>query len=373
LFKKNKVTEIKEKKQGLVYKLGYKYIEKGISSVNNASEGHILSKEQLRQIRKITLQTYAFAAAIGAIAVLVVVIPYHAFNSFFGEQTFVIFEKTIKFELYYTIFAVLMLFPEIWALNFINLRAVKLICAAHHFPVIGSKDYKEQVELLTESGLEMPAKHLEIFKINPYLGLSKIEYYSYFLFNKLKATLSNLVTKILIKRFLGRYALRIVTDLAGIPIFAFWNAYASAQVIKESRMRIMATSATKAFLATISDEDLKKIEPQLNEILHFIAQQKRAYNFALFAYFKAIVERLPELDLQNKDEITLAHLTNELLPETSQIVSKMIAFGLVIDGHISLKEKIAIRNLVNQEWFSYTNERLDQIKDNYVLGRGISF
>ncbi len=357
--------------KGIVHKIGSKYVQGGVEGASEkVRNAYVLSDEQKSKIKSISRQTYFLSALIGALAVLLVVLPMHFWPDLFGVQKFTLFGNAIEFEVYYTLYGVLMLFPEIWSLNYVNLRAVRNIAKVCNYPNKNVPDFEEQIDLLTEAGLEMPAKHLAIFNIDPYIGLSKFSYYSLFLLAKLKATLSNIVVKLLVKRFLGRYALRIVTDLAGIPIFAFWNAWASRQVIQETKMRLMAAGATEDFLEEISDEDLKSVESQMSPLFHFLAQQKRAYNFAMYAYIKEVVRRMPNLDLANKKEIELEELFTEI-EEQDILVAKMLVFGLMVDGSLSLREKQTLKKLGDKSWFPYTIDQLEEAVDKYNDGYGL--
>lgn len=362
---------MKKEKKALIQKLGEKYIDKTTSKfTSKKSQAYILSDLQKKNLRKISIQTYLFAALIGALAVLIVVLPHHIWPNLFGIQKFNLFGNKFDFEAYYTLFAILLLFPEIWALNYINLRAVKKICIICNYPNKQRKDYEEQIAILSDAGLEIQANHLKSFSIDPYIGLSKFSYYSVFLLNKLKATLLNLVVKILIKRFMGRYALRIVTDLAGIPVFAFWNAWASRSIIKETRMRIMATTATDDFLEEISVEDLKKIEDKIGLIFNFVAQSKRSYNFAMYVYFKEVVKLIPNLNLKITHEIQEEELfTGEV--EKDRLIAKLLIFGLIIDGSLSIKEKLVLKNLCEHTWFPYSVDELELAVDGFCDGKGL--
>jgi hypothetical protein len=176
--------------------------------------------------------------------------------------------------------------------------------------------------------------------------------------------------KLLVKRFLGRYALRIVTDLAGIPIFAFWNAWASRSVIKETRMRVMANAATADFLEEITIDDLKSVEDKIGLVFHYIAQKKRAYNFAMYAYIKEIMHLLPTIPLKITHEVDMEELFTGSV-EKDRFISKMLVFGLIIDGHLSLKEKLILKQLAEHDWFPYTIEALDDAVEGYCQGKGL--
>ncbi len=358
-------------KKGLIHKLGQRYIDKTISRLeSNTSQAYILNESQQKALNRVAYKTYFWSAVIGALAVVIVVLPVHIWPNLFGIQKFNLFGNKIEFEVYYTLYAVAMLFPEIWTLNYLNLRAVKKICLICNHPNKNRQDYKDQISLLTEAGLEIPAKHLKELYIDPYVGLSKFSYYSVFLFMKLKATLSNIVVKLLVKRFLGRYALRIVTDLAGIPIFAFWNAWASRAVIKETRMRVMASAATADFLEEITLQDLESVKHKIGLIFHFVAQKKRSYNFAIYAYIKEVLLIIPTIQLKISHEVDVKELfTGD--DGKDRIIAKLLVFGLIVDGHLSIKEKLVLKNLTDEVWFPYATNELELAVSNYCKGRGL--
>ncbi|MNK01888.1 hypothetical protein D3C87_197010 [compost metagenome] len=360
----------KKRKNSIAFRLGSTYLMKKTAGIRIPGSGsYTLDDAQKKQLRNLRLQVYSFAGAIGAAAVLLVIFPFH-FTHLLDVQHFSLFGFVFDFELYYTIYAIAMLFPEIWLLNMLNLYAVRRICEIYRYPAVSQSDYQEQVALLTEAGLEMPAKHMQLLEINPYVGLTKFSYYALWIGTKLKATLSNVLMKFLVRRLLGRYALRIVTDLLGIPIFAFWNAWTSRQVMKETQMRIVSAAATKDFMQEFSPEELSRISEKLRKLFHFIAQQKRQYNFALYSFMKEMLEVLPDLDLKYDQEVKIDELF-DANDEDNKLVARLLIFGLIVDGTLSVKERLTIRKIVKEEWFPVSMDELEAILKGYVDGEGL--
>lgn len=360
----------KKRKKSIAFRLGNTYLSKKTARIQSKEKhGYTLDAAQKRQLKNLQLRVYLIAGIIGACAVMVVIFPFH-FSHLLDAQHFQFFGYQFDFELYYTIYAVVMIFPEIWLLNILNIYAVRRICEIYKYPAVSQKDYQEQVALLTEAGLEMPAKHMQLLEINPYIGLSKFSYYALLIGTKLKATLSNVLMKFLVRRLLGRYALRIVTDLLGIPIFAFWNAWTSRQVIKETRMRIVSTAATKDFMQEFSIEQLDQVKGKLTKLFHFIAQQKRQYNFALYSFMKEVLEILPELNLSYNQEVKIDELFDEN-QEENQFIARLLIFGLIVDGTLSVKERLTIRKIAKEAWFPLSMDEVEGILKGYVNGEGL--
>lgn len=366
------MEEIQKRRQkSIAFRLGNSYLSKKTAHIpfDEQRHGYLLNDIQKKQLKALAWRTYLLAGTIGACAVMVVIFPFH-FSSLLDAQHFRFFGYEFDFELNYMLYAVVMIFPEIWLLNILNLYAVKRICEILQYPSASQEDYREQVALLAEAGLEMPAKHMQLLEIDPYVGLTKFSYYTLLIGTKLKATLSNVLMKFLVRRLLGRYALRIVTDLVGIPIFAFWNAWTSRQVMKETRMRIVSTAATKDFMKGFSKEELVQVKSRLTKLFHFIAQQKRQYNFALYSFMKEMLEKVPELDLKYDREVTLEELFDSD-EEENKLVARLLIFGLIVDGSLSVKERLTLRKITKEEWFPMTIDQVESALKAYVNGEGL--
>lgn len=360
----------KKRNKSLAFRLGNTYLSKKTAAIRNGeSHGYTLNADQKKQLKNLQLKIYAIAGVIGACAVMIVIFPFH-FTQLLDAQHFDIFGYQFDFELYYTIYAIVMIFPEIWLLNTLNIYAVRRICEIYRYPSVSQNDYQEQVALLTEAGLEMPAKHMKLLEIDPYVGLTKFSYYALLIGTKLKATLSNVLMKFLVRRFLGRYALRIITDLIGVPIFAFWNAWSSRQVMKEAQMRIVATAATKDFMGEFSGEELVRTREKLTKLFHFIAQQKRQYNFALYSFMKEMLLIFPDLSLKYDKEVKIDELFGAD-PEENKLVARLLIFGLIVDGTLSVKERLTIRKIAKEEWFPVSIDEMELILKGYVNGEGL--
>lgn len=357
-------------KKGIAFRLGNHYLDKNISKLEpNRSLHYLLSSEQKHAIRQIRLRTYTYSALIGAIAVLVVILPYHLFD-FFQPQHIEMFDYTFDFELYYSIYGVVMIFPEIWLLKIVNIKSVKKMCEVYQYPTKGHRDYEEQIALLTEAGLEIPNKYMETLEVDPYIGLSKFYYYLLFALTKLKAALSNVLLKLLVRRVLGRYALRIFMDLVGIPVYAFWDAWASHKVMKEAQLRITSSTASKNFIQRFTEEEIQRIETIYPLLVNYIAQQKRAYNFSLYAYIKELSVHFPKKSLKIDRVIHLEELFGDEV-EKNTIVAELLVFGFIIDGTISVKERHDLHKLTKEEWFPMTIEQVEERLKEYVGGEEI--
>ena len=118
----------KRRKKSIAFQLGKAYLSRKTAGIrNNERFGFTLNAAQKVQLRNLQLKVYLLAGAIGAGAVMAVVFPFH-FTTLLDAQHMNLFGYQFDFEFYYTLYAVVMIFPEIWLLNILNMYAVKRIC-----------------------------------------------------------------------------------------------------------------------------------------------------------------------------------------------------------------------------------------------------
>lgn len=355
----------KKRSRSILFRWGRKFLLNHTEYIKS-SKGNIqlIPPEQLKAIRSLQIRVYFWAAVIGAVFVLLAILPYH-YTSYFKEQTIYILGQEFVVELTYMLYILLLLMPEIWLLNLINMHAIKKMCQILQMPHQGQNDYEEQIAVLTEAGLEMSPQYLKIYDINPYLGMSKFAYYGIYILNKAKAALSNIVAKLIVRRFLGRYALKVMVDLAGVPIYAFWNAFASYWILKEAKVRLISQAAVNNFMSGISEQELLLVQDKIPLLIHFIAQEKRRYNFAIYTYIKGFVERLPELNLHLKKVVRIEEIMDGD-DQSNKILGRLLIFGLIVDGQLSVRERLSLYKIKDKEWLPFSVKEIHLMAGNYV-------
>lgn len=360
-------------KPGLVEQLALRYISSVVQqNVHPADEPYVLNAAELRTIRIVTIQTLLAAAILGTLGVLCLYLPQYWFPMWFPKTAIRISGTVYKIEIVSTIYGILLIWPELWGLNYFNLRAVRLISAACMFPRPDSANAEKNIRALVDAGLETQRKDLSRFKIDPYLGMSGFWYWTLLLVSRFKATLSNLLVKLVLKRILGRFALKQVADLAGIPVFAFWNARASYEVIRETKVRVMAPLAIAGFVKQLklSAADQNALKQYLPAVLQMAASLKRKYNYAIYLLAESLDEAYG-LDM-NLTTLNLAAL-DTADEETQNAMAQVLVCCMVIDGELSRREIKGINSLQTVGWFSYKSDMVRQIGEKYWQGRGLQF
>jgi hypothetical protein len=356
----------------MIEKFAKKQFEAISYNAEHSDEAYILNEQELLAIKKIKRKAIFWAAMLGVLGVVFLVAPQFLFPKWFKESELVLFGTSVSLPLVAWLYAAILVVIEIIALQILNVQAVKQIAKVCNFPNKHSAKYKEHVAALQGAALEKEAKELKQFGINPFFGLPAFSYYAVFIFNKLKATLSNVVAKIIISRFIGRVAMRQLADLVGIPIFAFWNAWATHKVIEEAIIRIMAPELIDKNVALLKSDygSNESFIALAKDCLQFAAVLKRQYNYAHYYLCKTVFEVFSI----NDDNFEQDFVQNFAAADknTQEGLSKLLLLAIVIDGKFSKREKETILK-INSAGLLYSEKEIEQKVNIYAQGKGFNF
>lgn len=361
-----------------LYRLYYQKLS--IAEINSDEHLHLLNQVEITEIRKQENRAIWLSAIIGMLGVLVLYLPQYWFPAFFPdtEITLPIIGK-FQFPLVSTIFGIPLVFLEIYALTILNVHCVHHIAAATGFINKNDKVSDEKQAKLLGISTEEKDKSILNYGIDPHQGMSKYQIFVITALFSLKATLSNVLVKIVIRRVLGRYAVREVLDMMGIPVFAFWNAIATRSVLREARVVIMGQNLLDNILQKIkTDAELKKeIELSDNQTLiydtlQFIAISKRDFH-ANHVYLTQHLLEVFQVPLKEKHLLKndyFARLKSTSLP-VQNLCKFIIILGFLLDGSFSLRE-IQRLQLLNKEGILSENfQEIRQFKNDFLNGKGI--
>lgn len=354
----------------------YKKIVNNPNGANGDREEHVLTEDESERLKKIQFWSMFRAALAGALGVVALYVPYHIY----GEDLFPVTEMTLPFmsepievEVVFLLYSLVLVVIEIAYLTYNNIHTVKDIAHTCNYPLPEDPFYETNIESLVAVGLERNIKSQSQIGINPFAGLSKWQIMVFTIINLVKAAMTNFVFKLLIKRALGRYAFRLLVDLAGIPVYAFWNAYAARIVIKESRVRILANPIIKDFAKKLYEEqwDNPEFVKELYYMLDFVAITKRKFHGNHYMLALVILQEFgikPDEDHEYDKEF-LSRMESAS-PKTIEGFSKINLMGMALDGVISKKEELLIYTWRKKGIYTYTTEQTKQATKEFFEGQG---
>jgi hypothetical protein len=359
----------------------YRYFQKrlAIPHVETDADLHLLNPTEHRAIKRREWRAMVLSGTIGMLAVLLLYLPQYAFPQFFPSYDIALpIVGKIAVPLVATVYGIVLVFIEIWALTLLHLHSIHHIAVATGFVTENTQQLAEKQQKILAVSTEEKDKTLLRFGIDPYQGLKTTQVVLINLLMALRATLSNMVVKMVVRRFLGRYAIREVLDLLGIPIFAFWNIMATRTVLREARVMIMGQNLIDAFLPrfkaiALAIKDLPEAKAVIYDTLQFIAVSKRDYHIN-HAYLTERVLSIFDIPIEDKHLVPpdYAQRLAAADPVLNRFCQLIIIIGLLLDGQISWRERQRIHNLHKEGILEPSVSALILYKNDFLEGRGIN-
>jgi hypothetical protein len=228
--------------------------------------------------------------------------------------------------------------------------------------------------LLIKLGCEKKDTSMQRYGIDPLEGMNRKALLLFNLLLMFKATLSNMVFKFVIQRMLGRYAFQWIQDMAGIPVFAVWNAVGTRKVLKQGRVVIMGQNlvdnvSRRIFLQLPS---VSPHEALVFETLKLVAISKRDYHFNHAALVKTLVDRyqLSTVSTPFQVDTYLDRLRQAPLP-IRELCAMLTVLGFLLDGNLSRQEKRRFIELKEKGLLDFEWRELAEWNRMFVLGKGL--
>ena len=366
----------KKKRKGFWTKFAYRELSK-VANSQEENELFLLSPDEIEQLKKIKKSTYWKAGIAGALGVILLYAPYHIF----GTKLFPIYDIWVPYyddyipvEIAFLAYSLVLVLIEIWYLTYINIKTVAAIAHACGHPNPNDPNFEHNINSLIAVGLEKKQKQLEAIGINPYEGLNPVGVLVFQFILRLKAAVSGMLFKLLVKKALGRYALRAVIDFAGMPVYAFWNIWGARKIMNETRVRVMAPPLIKKCTEQLYAE--YQNDPQFKnaiyDTLQLISESKRSFHYNHFLLSVSLLEKFG-IDVSEEPPYNDDFLEEiPALTENTRIgVQKLFVFGIMIDGALSRREKKAIRFLIDKNVLTYSESEIAQWSKDYFDGKGV--
>jgi hypothetical protein len=205
---------------------------------------------------------------------------------------------------------------------------------------------------LARAALELPNPTGGVFGVNARREASRFELAVASLVYKLKISVTNFVLKALVRRMLGRTALRsylqVLVPFVAIPITAAWNAIVAYLVLREARLRAMGPSASHVLAGHVLGT-AEGLSPEgrvgvLRAVASSIVRTEDLHP-NLTALLHEVVERVGHPDQSGVDDPhAFLALVHDLPKQERPIVLRMLVVAAVLDGRLSRKERHLLRD-----------------------------
>jgi hypothetical protein len=232
---------------------------------------------------------------------------------------------------------------EIGFLYWDGLRSVHRLAHVAGLRIEGAGTERNAVAIaLARAALELPNPPRPTFGVDPLREASKWQLTAASLLYKLKVTVTNFAVKALVRRALGRAAVRTWLTFVAVPVTAAWNAIVCWQVIREARIRVMGPSAAKEVVAALLPGEVVLSPAARREAVRAVGVAvvgSRDLHPNLVALLEEVRDRVGHVSEDGMDDSqAFARAVVELSPVEQSAVLRLFVVAIVLDGRLAPAE-----------------------------------
>lgn len=238
---------------------------------------------------------------------------------------------------------------EILFLYWDTLRSVHELAREAGLELFG-KDRKTSDEALVDglarAALELPNPIDLSARVNPHREVKKWRLVLASLAYKAKVGVTNFLVKMLVRRMLGRVAVRSVlgalVPFVAVPVTATWNALVTWRLLREARIRAMGPSALSELVEMVFS-DVANLSPQgrLSAVRAVAAAIVRTQDLHpnLTRMLSLVSKRAGDTGNNELDDVgQFLSSLKTLAPEELRLSMQLLALALAVDGKVTSRE-----------------------------------
>jgi hypothetical protein len=352
--------------------LSMRYLRQALEMPHPTDEPYVLNEFESRVVRRTKSFVLTLSALLGALGVLAFFLPQQKWPDTFSTTSIAFLGYSYELPLVNSLYALLLVYLEINILLSLGSWGVKMVMEVCQFPRAHDAQYERHIQALAH---ETPSKSwVDFFRLglDPYLTMPRWGLPIFFLLNILKATVLVLVIQFVLGQFLDGHAVQQTVGLLSVPIYAFWNGWATWQVLHEAQIRVMAPTTIREFVHELHEEWGKNNQffPTIMKALQYTSILTGPVSYAHFLLTETIVNQFG----LSADIPLGGNFTEQLdaLPlPVRHSLERLVVFASLVDGRLSWVEKRRLRTLREKGFLTYSASEIQRISTEYNQGRGL--
>lgn len=229
-------------------------------------------------------------------------------------------------------------------------HAQAAIAGALGDPLDDDSAREETFRVLARAALEIPNPRENPFALDPLKETSRWLLVGAGLVYKLKVSATNIILKQLVRRAMGRAALRAtIVPFVAVPVTAAWNMIVCARVLRELRLRVLGPAAAADVVARLLPTGMTTSAAQQEALVRAVGAcvvRSADVHPNLVALMAALMERLGLSALPAEVDASARFLAaHAALPATERaVVVDVLRAAAVIDGRLGRAERALLRD-----------------------------
>lgn len=308
----------------------------------------LFTKKEVKEVRRIEQKAILIAAFVGAMGVVFLYLPQYFWPRLFPDQQLHLFGKSIAVPLLFLVYGGLLAVLEIFVLILLNIFFVHETSVATGFLHKQNKAESATQNLVLNIAKSKTTKAEAKYGINPFLGLNEQTIFTIVLLQKVKGMLSNALVKALAGRLGGRFMIQIVKNMLSIPVYGFWDGWATRAVLRKARSVIMGQNLINHLFDNLPpvSNDSQEFKALLYDSLQYVATSKRYFHDNHNLLTERVFERY-SLDKTAQFESQKNFIQRlKVMPDAEKGICGMVMLtGFLLDERIPAREQLHIHQL----------------------------
>jgi hypothetical protein len=197
---------------------------------------------------------------------------------------------------------------------------------------------------MARAALELPNPIQNLFGVNPQREASKLRLFIASIVYKAKISVTNFLMKMLVRRAIGRAAVRSWLPFVAVPFTAAWNGVVCRLIIREARIRAMGPSAAKEMIDVILEahgRDLGELARQclVRAVASSIVRTEDLHPNLVALFREAAARAQTDIPVDVDDTRVFLTQLPELGPNEQTCILRVLAVASIIDGRLTRNEK----------------------------------
>ena len=353
------------------------YARLALGAVATDDALHLLNAAERAALLRYQRRMMGAGALLSVCGFLTYYLPTYWWPALFPSLNLIVFGSGFKLAWAATLWCIGLSIIEMYLLTLLNLTGVHAVAVATGFDKVNHpSDLGADLgaDLLVRIGLETKDTAVTQFGIDPFQGLNRWLLFAFNFTLRLKGWLANTAVRFTTRLLLGRYAVRVLLDFIGMPIYMALNAWSVYAVMRQARVVVMG----QALIANLMDELPARVlssdeQTLLYDTLQFIAVSKRDFHPNHYLLTRELLRRfqIPAHEAHPLPSDYLSRL-HEAAPNLQALCRLVILLGFMLDGNFSWRERSRLRALQAAGLFTESTGTVARYTKDFLNGAGIA-
>lgn len=230
------------------------------------------------------------------------------------------------------------------------------------------------IDALARAALELPNPVDVGAGINPHREARKWQLLLASLAYKAKIGVTNFLVKLLLRRLLGRAALRSWLPFVAVPVTALWNGVVSWLILREARIRALGPSAIEELSRLLfADADAVSAEGRLAALRAVASAIVRTQDLHpnLLRLLEVTRRHVGDTGAAELDDVGLFLAQVARLSEAERTLAlRVLAVALAVDGRLTSRERALWLEARSAAGRPPALTELERLRVDFVRGNG---